>query len=146
MENLTKQEVLNQSLSDYRNSLPLDFDNYNKITEKDLEELKNSQKQKIVFTKPFLNYKIGDVLEVKVFPNRFQSEPPSFLVVDEKLGSPKYPFGGRGSTPFYELYKGERNLPSTNVEPQTFLQKNKNNLLIVGVLILGYFAYKKFNK
>lgn len=35
---------------------------------------------------------------------------------------------------------------STNVAPQTFLQKNKTNLLIIGVLVLGYFAYKKFKK
>ena len=115
----------------------------NKISEKDLEELKNSQKQKIIFTKPFAPYKVGDVLEIKVFRNLYQSEPPSFFVVEEKLGSPKYPFGGRGSMPFYELYK-EKEI--TDVEPQTFLQKNKTNLLIIGVLVLGYLAYKKFNK
>jgi hypothetical protein len=120
------------------------FANYNKITEEDLKELKNSQKQKIVFTKPFLNYKIGDVLEIKVFPNRFQSEPPSFLVIDEKLGSPKYGFGGRGSTPFYELYVEKEKTDIANNE--TFLQKNKNNLIIAGLLVAGYFAYKKFKK
>jgi hypothetical protein len=27
---------------------------------------------------------------------------------------------------------------------QSFLQKNKTNLLIVGAIVLGYFAYKKF--
>ena len=144
MAELTRQEVLAQSLTDYRNSLPSAFDNYNKITEEDLKELKNSQKQKIVFIKPFLNYKIGDVLEIKVFPNRFESEPPSFLVIDEKLGSPKYGFGGRGSTPFYELYKEKEKTDIVN--NQTFLQKHKNHLLIVGALVLGYFAYKKFNK
>jgi len=36
--------------------------------------------------------------------------------------------------------------PITDVPPQTFLQKNKTNLLIIGVLVLGYLAYKKFNK
>jgi hypothetical protein len=30
--------------------------------------------------------------------------------------------------------------------PETFLQKHKNHLLIAGALVLGYFAYKKFNK
>jgi hypothetical protein len=35
---------------------------------------------------------------------------------------------------------------STDVAPKTFLEKNKTNLLIVGVLVLGYLAYKKFNK
>ena len=35
---------------------------------------------------------------------------------------------------------------SADVAPQTFLQKNKTNLLIVGALVIGYFAYKKFYK
>jgi hypothetical protein len=35
---------------------------------------------------------------------------------------------------------------NTDVTPQTFLQKNKTNLLIVGALVLGYFAYKKYKK
>jgi len=34
----------------------------------------------------------------------------------------------------------------TRYTTQTFLQKNKTNLLIIGVLVLGYIAYKKFNK
>ena len=34
----------------------------------------------------------------------------------------------------------------TRLKPISFLQKNKTNLLIVGALILGYLAYKKFNK
>jgi hypothetical protein len=54
--------------------------------------------------------------------------------------------GYRGFEPFYEEYKGEATLPSTDLAPQTFLQKNKTNLLIVGALVLGYLAYKKFNK
>ena len=37
----------------------------------------------------------------------------------------------------------EQTLSSTG---QTFLQKHKNHLLIAGALVLGYFAYKKFNK
>jgi hypothetical protein len=35
---------------------------------------------------------------------------------------------------------------TADVAPQTFLQKNKTNLLIAGVLVLGYFAYKKLKK
>lgn len=34
----------------------------------------------------------------------------------------------------------------TELAPQTFLQKHKNHLLILGALVLGYLAYKKFNK
>ena len=36
--------------------------------------------------------------------------------------------------------------PNTELAPQTFLQKHKNHLLILSALIIGYFAYKKFNK
>lgn len=34
----------------------------------------------------------------------------------------------------------------TRLNPQGFLQKHKNHLLILGALVLGYLAYKKFNK
>jgi hypothetical protein len=37
----------------------------------------------------------------------------------------------------------EQTLSSTG---QTFFQKHKNHLILVGVLVLGYFAFKKFNK
>ena len=53
--------------------------------------------------------------------------------------------GYRGFIPFYEEYKGKA-ISSTDVAPQTFLEKNKTNLLILGALVLGYLAYKKFNK
>jgi hypothetical protein len=145
------------------------------VTEEDLKELKNSQKQKIIFTKPFATYKVGDVLEIKVLPNRYQSEPPSFLVVQEKLGSFKYGFGGRGSTPFYKLYEEQSNVnraipigseplniyPKVNLSPEEkFYQslglksrggwsptaKAKGRFLVAVVLVAGYFAYKKFKK
>jgi hypothetical protein len=35
---------------------------------------------------------------------------------------------------------------TSNNNDLSFLQKNKTNLLILGVLVLGYLAYKKFNK
>jgi hypothetical protein len=38
------------------------------------------------------------------------------------------------------------NTSSTDLAPESFLQKNKTNLLIIGLLVLGYLAYKKFNK
>lgn len=139
---LTREQVLNKALTDYRNNLPKAFVN-NKITEQDLTQLKTVQKQKIVLTKPFAEYKVGDVLEVKFISNTQQSEPPSFLVIEEKLGYPKYGFGGRGSESFYQLYKEKEKLDIVN---ETFLQKHKSLLLIAGAVVLGYFAYKKFKK
>jgi hypothetical protein len=35
---------------------------------------------------------------------------------------------------------------NTGLASQTFLQKHKNHLLIAGALVIGYLAYKKFNK
>lgn len=69
------------------------------------------------------------------------------LVFKDKDGNEfRVQTGFRGFVPFYEEYKGEATLPTADVAPQTFLEKNKTNLLIVGVLVLGYLAYKKFNK
>ena len=34
----------------------------------------------------------------------------------------------------------------TDNKPLSFLQKHKNHLLLIGALVLGYFAYKKFKK
>jgi hypothetical protein len=76
-----------------------------------------------------------------------------YLVFRDKIGNEfRVQQGFRGFVPFYEEYKGEASLPSadssnsTDLEPESFLQKNKTNLLIIGVLVLGYLAYKKFNK
>jgi hypothetical protein len=42
------------------------------------------------------------------------------------------------------LFKKKFKKPMDPIE--SFLQKNKTNLLIIGALVLGYLAYKKFNK
>lgn len=46
------------------------------------------------------------------------------------------------------VYKGQVTYQIDNslVSEATFLQKHKNHLLILGALVLGYLAYKKFNK
>ena len=33
-----------------------------------------------------------------------------------------------------------------DIAPESFLRKHKNYLLIAGALVIGYLAYKKFNK
>ena len=40
----------------------------------------------------------------------------------------------------------DQNLVNKDVAPETFLQKHKNHLLIIGAVVLGYLAYKKFKK
>jgi hypothetical protein len=47
------------------------------------------------------------------------------------------------------IYNGgvkNSNAENTVLAPETFLQKNKTNLLIAGALVLGYLAYKKYKK
>jgi len=44
------------------------------------------------------------------------------------------------------LIVSEQTSISSDVDTESFLQKNKTNLLIIGALVLGYFAYKKFKK
>jgi len=48
------------------------------------------------------------------------------------------------STPVTSQGLGADTPNSADVSGETFIQKHKNHLLIVGALVIGYFAYKKF--
>ncbi len=87
-----------------------------------------------------------DIAIDKSFPtkpvNRFPEKNPS-QPIDMDLLNKQY----QDALNEQKAINQQNNLTSsTNVAPQTFLEKNKTNLLIVGVLVLGYLAYKKFNK
>ena len=87
-----------------------------------------------------------DIAIDKAFPtkpvNRFPEKNPS-QPIDRDLLNKQY----QDALNEQNAINQQNNLTSsTNVAPQTFLEKNKTNLLIVGVLVLGYLAYKKFNK
>ena len=45
-----------------------------------------------------------------------------------------------------KIIKNSNSSNGTDLSGETFIQKHKNHLLIAGALVLGYFAYKKFNK
>lgn len=86
----------------------------------------------------------------------------NFKIGDKINGSP---YGGEDTNRVVETRVGNVNL---NIPPEylkeeavnqstptttqginnneTFLQKHKNHLLLVGALVIGYFAYKKFGK
>jgi hypothetical protein len=49
-------------------------------------------------------------------------------------------------TPYDKKTADVNSNKNTRLDSQTFLQKNKTNLLIAGVLVLAYLAYKKFKK
>jgi hypothetical protein len=128
------------------------FANYNKVNASDLEQLKNAKSFKIKVKKQTGEYKVGDILQAKFIVNNFQSEPPSFIVIDEKLGGQKYPTGGRGwseSTSWFERIgdkEATTETMSNKNSQQSFLEKNKKTLLILLAVVVGYFAYKKFKK
>ena len=133
------------------------FENYNKVNASDLEQLKNVASFKIKVKKETGKHKVGDILEVKSITNTFQSEPPSFIVIDEKLGAEKYGYGGRGWNNSLSWFDNEvekqttsdpMSEPTKSSTPSTsklFGAYNKNLILVV-LAVAGYFAYKKFKK
>jgi hypothetical protein len=104
------------------------------------------------------NYKIGDVINVQEFygdraklpiSEQNLAVPISYLtkVLDNtELSKENISFGKTILTPNVEkvTINSDSGVSENQTLPQTFLQKNKTNLLIAGVLVLGYFAYKKY--
>ena len=87
-----------------------------------------------------INFKIGDKINGSVFGGEDTNR-----VVETRIGNAFI------NIPL-EYLKEEAvnqsvvNEPSKDVAPQTFIEKHKNHLLILGGLVVAYFAYKKFNK
>lgn len=146
--------------------------NFNKVTASDLEQLKNATSFKIKLKKEFGKYKVGDILQVKSIRNTSQSEPPNFIVIEEKLGAQKYSSGGRGwlQNKWFENYDGQEpnvllmvgqksNMTledkfyeklgikkKSSGEGWGFKSRPVGRTLVAIALIAGYFAYKKFKK
>ena len=79
--------------------------------------------------------------------------PDTILVPNPNIN--KGLFNGNGATSWFSISPDILELSSdhisdsnqnTGLVSQTFIQKQKNHLLIAGALVLGYLAYKKFNK
>ena len=87
-------------------------------------------------------FKKGDVFEGKRIPINagINTEAKAYMI---QINSDYYNLNEDDS---FSNLKGVFEVPERVVSEQTFLQKHKNNLLIVGALVLGYLAYKKFNK
>lgn len=86
-------------------------------------------------------FKKGEVFEGKLVPTNAGVNPeakaynveiitPNNFTEDNKL----------------VYYNGVFEVPERLVSEQTFLEKHKNHLLILGGLVIAYFAYKKFKK
>jgi len=86
-------------------------------------------------------FKKGDIFEGKKIPVNAGANPEA-KKYDIQITTPKsIKFDGSD-------YVGQATyqIDDSLVSEATAFQKNKTNLLIVGALVLGYLAYKKFNK
>jgi len=86
-------------------------------------------------------FKKGEVFEGKLVPINAGINPEAKAYNIEIITPNNFTEDGR-----FFMYKGIFQVPEMLVREQTFLEKNKTNLLILGALVLGYLAYKKFNK
>ena len=160
----SKEQVLSQALADYRASLPKIIEKY-RFT-KDIELTAWDGKEGFSFNQnnqPKIKFKKGDIVDGFIMPNKSQSEPPAYLVITDKTKSDamfRFANGGRG----FKGYDFIQQISDSGVisDAQTVteeLQTKKQesilskisgnygkNLLIAGVLVAGYFAYKKFKK
>lgn len=155
----SKEQVLAQSLSDYRANLPKVIEKY-RFT-KDIELFAWNGKEDFGFNinQPKIKFKKGDNVDGFIMPNKFQSEPPAYLVLTDKTKSDamfRIANGGRGFKGYDFIEQiSDSGVVSDAPAPPTksgdaFFPKlagsyNKN-LIIAVVLVAGYFAYKKFKK
>jgi len=86
-------------------------------------------------------FKKGEVFEGKLVPTRAGVNPDARVFNVQIITPNNYTDDNK-----FVYYNGVFEVPEMLVREQTFLEKNKTNLLIVGALVLGYLAYKKFNK
>jgi hypothetical protein len=97
------------------------------------------------------SFKKGDVFEGEKFIQSVGVETGSTPRYGVRITTPEAShlrgtkFDGKSIFEVPDSVVTEQTL-TTDTSGETFLQKNKTNLLIIGVLVLGYLAYKKFNK
>jgi hypothetical protein len=98
------------------------------------------------------SFKKGDVFEGEKKVVGVGNETGSPLIYRTIITTPEAlqvdgtKWSGKAIFEVPNLIVSEQTSISSDVTSQTFLQKHQNHLLIIGALVLGYFAYKKFNK
>jgi hypothetical protein len=101
-----------------------------------------------------ITYKKGDIVdgmfEAKHTVSGWEGMPMNFedrVLINNPMQG-KGLFEGNGAPSMFPIPADKLELVSNgnSFSNQSFLQKHKNHLLILGALVLGYLAYKKFNK
>ena len=101
-----------------------------------------------------ITYKKGDIVdgrfEAKHTESGWEGQQMNFedRVLIENPMQGKGLFDGNGAPSMFTIPADKLELikDESLISNQSFLQKHKNHLLIVGALVIGYLAYKKFNK
>jgi len=97
-----------------------------------------------------VNLKKGDLLQgiaIYTIGDMANDSGRQYLVFTNKEGNKfKIQQGFRGFQPFFQELNSSNGTSISIGQEQTFLQKHKNHLLILGALVIGYYAYKEFNK
>jgi hypothetical protein len=97
------------------------------------------------------SFKKGDVFEGEKIPTNSGVETGSTPRYNVKITTPEAlkedgtKFDGKSIFEVPNSVVTEQTL-ITGGSGETFLQKHKNHLLILGALVIAYFAFKKFNK
>ena len=86
-------------------------------------------------------FKKGDVFEGKLVPTNAGVNPEARAYNVQIITPNNYTEDDK-----FVYYNGVFEVPEMLVREQTFLEKNKTNLLILGGLVIAYLAYKKFKK
>jgi hypothetical protein len=96
------------------------------------------------------SFKKGDVFEGEKFIQSVgeSGSTPRYgikITTPEALKVDGTKFDGKSIFEVPEIEVTEQTL-TTDASGEKFLQKHKNHLLIAGAIVIGYLAYKKFNK
>ena len=138
-------------------SLPKLIEKY-RIT-KDIELFTWNGKEGFGFdiNQPKIKFKKGDIVDGFIMPNKFQSEPPAYLVITDKTKSDamfRFANGGRGFKGYDFIEKisdsavvsNEPAPPTKSDSPFTSKEPIYYILVTAVVLVAGYLTYKKFKK
>jgi hypothetical protein len=105
----------------------------------------------MVYYRLSYSFKKGDVFEGEKIPTNSGVETGSTPRYNVKITTPEAlkedgtKFDGKSIFEVPNSVVTEQTL-ITGGSGETFLQKHKNHLLILGALVIAYFAFKKFNK
>jgi hypothetical protein len=92
-----------------------------------------------------VDYKKGDVVEGTQIRNEINSEPPTFIEFQSKMGAVRVGYGGRAGSPLDLVSGGNMAGRTTSTEAGFFTKKNIIIAVVVVVIVAAiiYFIKRK---